>query len=742
MRRQYPLLMMAMMMVPGAGWCAFTSQNSGLFLEQAPPRAAAVDVTEREGVKKVDEKDPPIVFTADEVGYDQNSAIVIARGKVQIQQGEYVVFADQITYYQNKDTVVAEGNVSILQPTGDVFFSERAQLNNALKTGVIDAFKARLADNSVFVAERAVKVNPALTQLSSASYTPCNVCEEFAPFWQLNADDVQIDEKEERVTYHDATMEFGGVPVFYSPYLSHPTPDAQAKSGFLPPQYGRNSNLGSVVRVPYYWRIDHDKEAIITPWYTTQEGVLLQGGYRQLTNNGFYDFDGSASFPEQRDPAGNPVGGTDFRGHLFAKGIEQVTDITRVGFDIQRASDDTFLRRYSLGDQPTLFSRLFAEAAEGRNFASMQALSIQGLRATDDSRVTPYVLPWMQAYYESKPDEIGLKYHVSGDIQALGREQGISQRRVSVTTGASIPYVTDAGHIFTGTVNLRQDLYQTDNIVVNGTPIDNTNYRVLPQVALEWRLPLVNHIGRDSWTVEPLVLGVLQSNGGNPAGISNEDSKLLELTDTNLFSLNRMPGLDVIDNGPRVAYGARTQYLFSDGTSIDGLLGQNYNPNNTPFPNSITPGEDFSDFIGRIAYNVAPFVFSYRFAMDKEEYKTNRNELLFSFDRPWLYVATSYRSIDNNRFLTSSEEGAMFASLPVTDSWSVHGQARRNFTTDQFVNNGAGVMYKNECFNLTFDVQRSFTRDRDVEPTTAFLLRVAFKNLGEFGYGGINNTVQ
>ena len=277
---------------------------------------------------------------------------------------------------------------------------------------------------------------------------------------------------------------------------------------------------------------------------------------------------------------------------------------------------------------------------------------------------------------------------------------------------------------------------QTDNITPGGVgpTRDASNYRLVPQAALEWRYPLINHYGNDSMTIEPVVLAVAQAYGNNPATISNEDSRLLELTDTNLFSLDRMPGLDIIDSGPRVAYGARGQYRFDRGTSIDGLLGQNYNPNSrTPFPNSTVANEDFSDYIGRLAFTYSPVTFAYRFALDRENMSANRNEVSFAFAKPWLSFLTSYRSIRNNRYVSDSKEGDIAMTLPIDDNWSIYGSARRNLTLDQFVSTGSGIVFKNECFNIGLDLVRIYTRDRDVEPTTQYMLHVAFKNLGEFG---------
>ncbi|MES2984533.1 MAG: LPS assembly protein LptD [Pseudomonadota bacterium] len=707
------------------------SNAPGLYLEpdkEAPP----LDRIRIGG----QDKDAPVTVDADEMGMDQQNGVVVATGNVEVMQGESILTADTLIYYQKTDIVVAQGNVSMLQPSGDVYFADRAELKDQMKKGIIHNFKARMADNSVLVAKSAVKVNSSVTALKKASYTPCNLCENMAPFWQMNAGSAVVDDISERVTYRDATIEMMGYPVLYTPYMSHPTPDATGKSGFLAPIYSTNVYFGATVKAPYYWRIDEDKDATITPWMTAEEGPLLQWDYNQLRNHGDMRVRGSFSFPEKIDNTGATVGGSELRGHIFAQGTEMIDDDVQVGLDIQRATDDTYLRRYGFSDQQSLFSRAYIEQAQGRNFALAQGLSIQGLRATDSGKTTPLVLPILQGYYETAPDAYGITYHIAGDAQSLTRQSGVDQRRLSVTPGLTLPYVSDGGQVFTTTLNLRQDLYNADNVPITtgGGTFSGTTARTLPQAALEWRYPLINQFEQGSWVVEPVVLGVAQTNEGNPQEISNEDSKLLELSDTNLFSIERMPGLDLVDSGSRVAYGVRSQYFAPSGVTLDGLLGQNYSfTSDTPFPNSTVQGERFSDYIGRVGLAYAPLSLSYRFALNKANAAFNRNEVGLGFSKPWLTFYTSYRAITNNQYLNDSQEGIVSATLPVSDEWSIYGGARRDLELNQMVTTNGGIMYKNECFNLMLDALRVYAADRDIQPTTSVTFRVGFKNLGEFG---------
>ncbi|MFZ8458402.1 hypothetical protein ACO1MZ_13925, partial [Staphylococcus aureus] len=90
-------------------------------------------------------------------------------------------------------------------------------------------------------------------------------------------------------------------------------------------------------------------------------------------------------------------------------------------------------------------------------------------------------------------------------------------------------------------------------------------------------------------------------------------------------------------------------------------------------------------------------------------------------------------AIENNRYLTNSKEGVINGVLPFSDSWSIYGGARRDFDLNRMISARGGAIYKNECFNLMLDALRTYTTDRDVQPSTAVTVTVGFKNLGEIG---------
>src|ERR1700681_4507242 len=78
------------------------------------------------------DKNAPIVFQADEVQYDDQLALTVAKGHVEISQGGEVLLADTVSYNQRTDTITASGHVSLLMPTGEVAFADFMELRDSM----------------------------------------------------------------------------------------------------------------------------------------------------------------------------------------------------------------------------------------------------------------------------------------------------------------------------------------------------------------------------------------------------------------------------------------------------------------------------------------------------------------------------------------------------------------------------------------------------------------------------------
>lgn len=682
----------------------------------------------------------PVLLEASELYYDHATGVVIATGEVHITQNDTVVIADQLIYDQKQDRLFAQGNVSMLEPTGNVYFADAVELENQMKAGVINEFKARFSDDSLFAAAEARRIDENTIELKKAVYSPCKVCndegESVLPLWQIKAKEVTINNAEQEVVYHDAYFEAYGLPVIYTPYLSHPTPNADNQSGFLVPQYEHTNNLGSIVKVPYYYAIAPDKDATIIPIYTSLEGLVMAGEYRQKFDDGLLLTDGSITYPSDRDALGNKSTGRSIRGNINALGRFDVSERSQWGFDIHRVTDDTYLRRYNFSTEPLLTSTAYIEGFNflgggERSYGVARGLAFQGLTAEDDSGQIPTIFPLADISYQSPPGIYNSRILFDGNTMALYRDDGARSRRASARVGWKLPYISDSGQVIEFTTSLRSDVYSVEDVsLTNGTQFDGVTGRVVPEADISWRYPFINQWEDGSVLIEPVIAAAISPAGGNPETIPNEDSLVPEFTDSNLFAYNRYAGYDRIESGPRISYGLRGQAQFWGDRYLSWLFGQHYRlveDRNFPFSNEID--SNFSDYVGSLGIDVMPVHLAYRFRMDKDDFSPKRSEIDAAFDYDPIGLTAAYVLLSDDPILANQEQVVGSSNVRLSKYWSWQSAANRNLLTDEWVSTSTGLTYGDECTNVSGIMGREFTRDRDIEPTTTFLLRIAFKNL-------------
>lgn len=681
----------------------------------------------------------PVTLQADQIDYDQQHNVVFAQGHVEIVQSGTILLADTIIYDQNLNTVQAMGHVSMLESGGNVFFAEALALKDDMKAGVIQQFKARLSDDSLFVANGAKKIDENHMELYRVAYTPCK-CDRDSktgnPTWAIEADHATIDQVKQRVTYENAYFNAFGVPILYTPYFSHPTPDAENESGLLLPELVQSRNLGLVFKQPVYYAIDPDRDLTLTPIITSKEGVVIASAYRQMFDSGLLKLNGSLTSAENRDDLGNHSNGRQTRGHIDAKGAFQINENYDWGFNVRRASDETYLRLYNFSNDAYLNSRIYAEGFNfvgdtDRNYASIEGLSFQGLTQQDATALIPVVAPLVNFNWQSQPMQYNSRLSFDGNTMALFRDRGSDSRRLSGTARANLPYVTPGGQIFNFETQLRTDIYDVSDVqLANNAEYSGITGRVIPQFSVNWRYPFINQMENSSLLIEPITNFTISPGGGNPSHIPNEDSLLPDFTDANLFSNNRFAGLDRVENGPRLSYGVRGQAQLFNDKYFDAIVGQQYRVINDPnFPISNDLTSDFSDYVGRVGLTYSPVNIAYRFRLDKDSFSPSRSEIELGYNKKPFGLATSYLRLKNDPILGAREVVTGVGTVNLDDNWGLIANGSRDIDLGQTINTSGGVIYKNECVNITTMVGKDYTNLLDIKPSLSFWFRVSLKNL-------------
>jgi LPS-assembly protein len=690
------------------------------------------------------DRDQPVLLSADEVTYDERGTLVQAVGNVELAQGERILMADRMSYNTGTGLVTAQGNVTLLEPDGNVVFAEYVELDRDFTEGFITSIRLLMANNARMAANGARRYPDQRTVLAKAVYSPCDLCSYFGgepvPLWQIKAVRVTHDKASQHVRYQDAVLEVMGFPVAYTPFFQHADPAVERKSGFLAPTFGSSSELGATVQIPYYWVIDSDRDLTFSPTFTTREGVVLAGEYRALTERGQYQLAGSLTRVDKRDINGERLDDKEFRGHIDGTGRFELSDVWRWGFDLQRATDDTYLTRYEISDADTLTSDIFVEGIRGRDYAAASAYAFQGLEQDDVQGNIPLVLPLLDYAWTADRTVFGGQVGLTANAVSLYRSEGADNRRLSLIGRWTRPFENDWGQLMRVTAQIRGDAYWSNDNPRPTDPQDPTDNdsggRVHPLLAFDWRWPFVRRDGRVSQVIEPIVQLIAAPNVGNNSAFPNEDSQSLEFDDTNLFRLNRFPGNDRIEGGPRMNTGARWTALAPNGGYVTAIVGQVFRlQDDDTFATDTGLDKQSSDYVTSVTVAPWPFIeFTNRTRLDRDTLTLRRNEIYGAIGNQNLRLAGTYVQLDRELTadqLEAREELYLSLSGRLTRNFRFMADGRRDLTADGgMIRYGASLIYEDECIITGIAIERNFTRDRDVEPSTSVKFRIVLQTLG------------
>lgn len=732
------------------------------------------------------DRNAPIVFQADEVEYDEQLGLTVAKGRVEISQGAEVLLADTVSYNQRTDTVTASGNVSLLLPTGEVLFADFVELRDSMNSGFAQNVRMLLADRSRLAANAARRLDGNRIELRRGVYSPCDLCKNdptAPPAWQFKAREISHDKELKLLEFRDAVLEVDGWPVFYTPYLSAPDPSVKRASGFLVPSFGNSNTIGFHFSAPYFLALDDDKDLTLAPRFTTRGGQLLAAEYRQRFGNGIVDALGSVNY-SNAGSGSNTNTGERWRGHINSAGVWHLDDTYRTGFALQRVSDQTYLMRFGFGTPllNAMISRAYLEGFEPRATTDVNAYAFQPLLPGLSSSTQPIVLPVANRTWISEPDAFGGRWKLNANLLNIVREVGTQTRRLSLGSGWERMFRDGIGGQYKFSASLRGDAYSVNNLsqqsnpdlpsayfpVGGAPPAERIGYnflagRAFPQLGLTWSYPLAHRGPGHTAIVEPIAGVYAGPSGGNRRRIPNEDSLGFEFRDTDLFRPDRLAGYDLLDTGQRVDYGLKLGLYNRDGGSYRMLIGQSYRAQANPFlPPASGAAERLSDVVGRVVLSPSSYLdLMYRFRLDKSTLSNRTQEVGLSAGPQSLRVGVNYLLVppqQQNEVVTNPvtgqsilygkrEQVTLNVTTRLTQYWSLAGSETINLTNSNNLINGLpqpqsssaslyatlAAIYQDECMAFIGSVTQSGIRNGDVTPGVSVMFNLVFKNLGEIG---------
>jgi LPS-assembly protein len=240
--------------------------------------------------------------------------------------------------------------------------------------------------------------------------------------------------------------------------------------------------------------------------------------------------------------------------------------------------------------------------------------------------------------------------------------------------------------------------------------------------------------------IEPIGQVVWSTAVHEQQNIPNEDSRLPEFDETNLFSLNRFPGLDRSETGLRANLGISYTRYDPAGWSMGLTLGRVVRDTAIDeFAEGTGLAGRWSDWIGAVSLELPWGLGLVNRALFDPDLDFRRNEFALVYDGDFGAMRAAYTYLaedDSNPILGPQpeiNEFALDARVRVHRNWELRGIWRYDVATNSNLRAGAGISYGNECAEFDLSVSRRYTTSSSVPPSTSIGFAVRLSGIGHEG---------
>ncbi|MEO6199366.1 MAG: LPS assembly protein LptD [Sphingomicrobium sp.] len=697
---------------------------------------------------------PVIEFSADQVAYDSAARLVTASGSVRMARDGNNLAADTVIWNQATGEVRASGNVVLLTPQGDKIVSDSVVLTDTLRDGTVDNLLVVLDGGGRIAAARALRTG-AVTTLENAIYSPCPVTKPGGcprrPSWAITAAKVIDDPATKRIRFEGGRLQLFGVELPLLPIFALARGSGGA-SGWLVPDFSYSTRKGLEIAAPYHLQLGPNRDLTLTPHLYTGVLPAIEGKYRALNRIGAFQVGGLLTYGTIEDPdsgATNASNRKGFRAYFETNGKWQFSPEWSLTSGIRLASDKTVTRRYDITSDDRLRNFVNAERITPNAYITIAGWAFEGLRADDKQKLIPIALPAIDARF--RLDELaGGTVELEANSLAITRIEGQDTQRAFASARWDLRRLTPWGQLLQLTAYGRGDIYHTNDAlstsIVSYRGTDGWHARGIAALAADLKWPFAGPLLGGIQRLTPQIQLVATPKTENFA-IPNEDSRSVDLEDSNLFALNRFPGYDRWEDQSRITYGAEWS-LDRPNLSITTIVGQSYRlvSGASIFPDGTGLTGRFSDVVGRTRLRYGRFIdLTHRFRVDKNNFEIRRNELDLTFGSDQTYAQIGYlrlnRNIDSRiEDLRDKEELRLAARILFARYWSVFGSTVIDLTdaredplslADGYepVRDRVGILYSDECLELGLTWRRDHERIGNFRKGSTFSLHLALKGV-------------
>lgn len=680
----------------------------------------------------------PAVLIADNVSVSRNR-VLTARGNVEAFQGQLRLTAQQISFDQRSGKLTIIGPITIQDGADITILADQAELSRDLQNGLLTGARMVLNQQLQLASVEMNRVNGRYTQLYKTAVTSCHVCDDGRPpLWQIRAKRVIHDQAEQQLYFDQAQFRIRNVPVFYLPRLRLPDPTLKRASGFLIPSLATTSQLGTGIKVPYFFKLGDHRDLTLTPYWSARTKTI-EFRYRQAFRTGRIHFEGAVTRDKLRP-------GED-RGYVFGHGRFDLARDYVLEFDLETTSDDAYLTEYSYSNKDRLDSEVSISRTRRDKYVRFGFVNFKTLRDGEDNATLPTNV--IDGVYERRlfPTALGGELRLSANAHAHFRRSdldidgpdldsdidGRDVLRLNLEANWIRQWTTVGGFLIQSQLGFAADAFQVNQ----DSSFPDAEAGFAPHAAMTLRYPLIKRTSRATHVLEPLVQ--IAFVGGSDLNVPVDESTRVEFDEGNLLSLSRFPRPDRRERGQSAAIGVQWARFAQNGMDTKLTFGQVLRrQNDSDFTTTSGLSGTSSDFLlaAQLRTNgglsiVGRTLFNEQFDVSKAEVRGDwigkRTKIGTSFI--WL---TDDAAEDR---ATAVSELTFDGSYAINQNWTTSANVRYDLIDDRAASAGVGLEYNNECVSVDLGINRRYTSSTSVEPSTSLGFTVSLR-----GFAASNGT--
>ncbi len=642
--------------------------------------------------------------------YNRNNNIFFSKGTVKLEDINNNIFEfSQIYLDENKNKIVGSDIKA--------FFND-------------ESFKDNI-DNDPRLFANTLSISETKSEMTKGIFTFCkDRGEDKCPPWSMKASNLSHDNIKKTIYYKNAVLQIYDVPIFYFPRFSHPDPTVKRRSGLLAPILTSNSSVGTGINVPYFFAIGNDRDLTLTPRLYTKENPIVFAEYRQEFRRSSLLLDTSYSqgYKETNDKK-TEGSRSHFFSNLFidfSKGSEFINNLE---INTQKVSNPTYFKVHDIETFLVDKNENILENYINYNFTNDKFLinasisAFEDLNKTGDERYE-YLFPSIDFQTNLlNSEKLGIL-----DLNTLVDVRNFDGNKQTEFLVNDLNFSSLKNRSKNGLETQLKGLIKGVNYrskKVSNLKNEDTNNELSGVLSYQGKYDLFKESSTKFEEFTPRF-----SLRYSPTNDMRQLKSGERLTYSNLYEINKMSEIDVIENGLSLALGFEYNQSKKMSNNIlkdkfDISLGQVISANENPsMPSESSLGQRFSDVVGDINFFATDDLeINYNFSLDQNYKELIGNDVVVGFDNDKVNFNIKY--LEEKNHIGNKEFTKLGLGFNLNNNNKINFETKRNLISNSADFYNLSYDYINDCLKASLIYRREFYTDRDIEPSNSLMFKIS-----------------